>query len=164
MQTIHSIICHLIISAESMGMSRIIPVIPHRNSSPALIPRLWMMSVASLWCGGPTKQNECSRNTELWNYCRQYIPICSRNYFSNQKQIFGFEKCRQCSLLLFQGICLFFAIMPLAEIKHSSFNVPLARFIDCPVCQHNPSCRYRLLNSGEIKRKWGLSVLSRSAS
>ncbi len=40
-----------------------------------------------------------------------------------------------------------------AEIKHSSFNIPLARFIDCPVCQHNPSCRYHSLISAKIKRK-----------
>lgn len=84
----------------------------------------------------------------IYPFAPEIILVTKNNFF-------GFEKCRQCSLLLFQGICLFFAIMPLAEIKHSSFNVPLARFIDCPVCQHNPSCRYCSLISGKIKRKGG---------
>lgn len=64
------------------------------------------------------------------------------------------SKCGQCSLLLFQGVFHFFPIMPLAEIKHYSFNIALAHFIDCPLCQRS-SCRYRLPNSGKINRKGG---------
>lgn len=90
------------------------------------------------------------KGCSFWK-CSAFVP----EIILETKNKFCIRKRGQCSLSLFQGTCHFFAIMPPAEIQHSSFNVPLAQFIDSPVCQHNPSCRYCSLISGKIKRKGG---------